>query len=192
MSPEPMTHEAGFTLIELILAMAVFAFMLLLIVVGFLNVVRLHDEVVAANQAQDSARSAMDTIVQAVRDSSAVVQPTTQGAPWPTLCVASSSGPDVAFYVDSTTNILYEANNCSAPYVNAVPLTSSNEQAYFQSKLESTSTNPQWRPEVELKLIVASNNGTTTGSGSTLACGPSNVDRAFCSVVTLTTGAEPR
>lgn len=193
MSSAITARESGFTLIELMLAFAVFGFMLLIVVAGFINVVRLHNEALASNNAQDSARTAMDTMVQAVRNSSGIVFPANQGAAASTLCVASSSGPDTGFYVDSTTQILYEASNCSAPYTNPVPLTSGNEQAYLQSTLESSdSGDPQWKPEVELKLVVSSNNGTTTGSGVGTQCANDAADHEFCSVVTLTTGAEPR
>jgi prepilin-type N-terminal cleavage/methylation domain-containing protein len=194
MNSEIMSGQGGFTLVELLMAMAVFSFMLLIIVVGFINVVGLHNQALAANAAQDSARSAMDTVVQGIRDSSAVLSPTTQGAPSTTLCLATASGADEGFYVNSATNVMYEfqSNSCSPPYLTNLALTSTAEQAYFAATLETTNPSPIWKPEVEVKLVVGSNNNSTSGSGAGLQCGPTNADRQFCSVVTLTSGAEPR
>jgi prepilin-type N-terminal cleavage/methylation domain-containing protein len=186
-----LIQPEGFTLIELVLAMAIFGFMLLLIVAGFINVVRLHNEALASNSAQDSARTATDAIVQAVRGSSGVVSPTVQGVPSTSLCLASASGADVGFYVAS--QILYETTNCSPPYTTSTPLTSSNEEAYFNATLESTNaSDPQWKPEVQLKLEVAPNNGYATWNGTDFVCQGGAADLQFCSVVKLITGAEPR
>jgi prepilin-type N-terminal cleavage/methylation domain-containing protein len=67
-----LQHNAGFTLIELLVAMAVFSFMMLIIATGFINIVRLHNQAVVSNLTQDSANSAIQTLVQAVRDSHGV------------------------------------------------------------------------------------------------------------------------
>ncbi len=188
-----LVQADGFTMIELVLAMAIFGFFLLIIVTGFINVVRLHNEAYTSNAAQDNARTAMDAMVAAVRDSSGVVTPTVQGAPSPTLCLTSAGGPDVGFYVDSSSQVLYETTNCSPPYATSTPLTASNEEANFDATLESANpTDPQWKPETQLKLEVAPNNGTATWNGSDFVCTGSAADLQFCSVVKLTSGAEPR
>ncbi len=103
-------RQDGFTLIELLVAMTVFSFMLLIIVVGFINIVRLHNQALAANLAQDNARTAMDTMVQAVRDSTGIVRPTAGSST--VLCLNSSAGPMQAYYVATLAgvNTLFQAN----------------------------------------------------------------------------------
>jgi len=42
--------QNGFTMIELLVAMSVFSFLLLIIVVGFMNIVRLHNQALASER----------------------------------------------------------------------------------------------------------------------------------------------
>lgn len=183
------SREGGFTLIELMVAMAVFSFMLLIIVVGFINVVKLHNQALASNTAQDNARTAIDELVRAVRDSAGVVSPV-PGTPANTLCLANANGPQRVYYLTSA-GVLMRADDCTARN-NAVALTSTAVRVtHFEATVTSAGTLIV-KPQVELTLTVASNNGTTTGSGAAVACGPSNANRTFCSTVTLTSGAVPR
>ena len=87
--------EAGFTLIELLMAMAIFSFMLMIVVIGFINVVHIHNQAVAANIAEDNARTAMDELVRAVRTSNGVLPSAAN-----TLCLTNtSSGGETIYYV---------------------------------------------------------------------------------------------
>lgn len=177
-------------MIELLVAMTVFSFMLLIIVVGFMNVVRMRNQALASNVAQDNARTAINELVRAVRDSTGVVTPVA-GVPASQLCLASSGGPQRLYYVSATDGRLYRADGCAVP-VNAQAVTSSSVRvANFVATVKSSGPTIV-KPQVELTVTVASNNGTTTGSGATIACGPSNAERMFCSTVTLTSGAVPR
>jgi prepilin-type N-terminal cleavage/methylation domain-containing protein len=180
--------ERGFTMIELLVAMAVFSFMLLIITVGFINIVRLHNQAIASNIAQDNARTAMDELVRAVRDSSDVLTPAA-GVPANRLCLASASGPQQLYYLNA--NRLYRADNCTTP-TNVTALTSTSVQvASFLATVKTAGPNIV-KPQVEMTITVASNNGTTTGTGASVTCGTSIRDRQFCAVVTLTSGAVPR
>jgi prepilin-type N-terminal cleavage/methylation domain-containing protein len=178
----------GFTMIELLVAMAVFSFMLVIIVVGFINIVKMHNQALASNMSQDNARTAMDELVRSVRDSTGVVTPA-PGVPSSTLCLANASGPQNTYYV--TGGILYRASDC-ASRANPVAVTNSSVQVANFIATVKTAGADILKPQVELTITVASNNGTTTGSGATVACGPSSADRAFCSAITLTSGAVPR
>lgn len=186
------------------MAMAVFSFMLLIIVVGFMNVVTIHNRALASNQAQDSARAAMDTLVQAVRDSSDL--PTIQSASLPgitnanydVLCLKSPSG-FVDYYVKGSPAQILSASipvcgdTNPAHLSNIVPVTSNAEKvSYFHAVQQTNSSQPDWRPEIELTLTLGSSNGTTNGTGTSLACNNNNADRSFCSTATLTSGAVPR
>lgn len=175
-------------MIELLVAMAVFSFMLLIIVVGFINIVKLHNQAIASNIAQDNARTAMDELVRAVRDSAGVVTPA-PGVPANRLCLANASGPQQVYYISG--GQLFRADNCTAPTGATAITTTSVQIANFLATVKTAGTNIV-KPQVEMTITVASNNGTTTGVGASVTCGTSNRDRQFCSVVTLTSGAVPR
>jgi prepilin-type N-terminal cleavage/methylation domain-containing protein len=183
--------EAGFTMIELMVAMAVFSFMLLIIVVGFINVVRIHNQALASNIAQDNARGAMDELVRAVRDSTGVVTPL-PGASSNTLCLADASGPPKVYYVSplppAANAMLYRATDCAA-HVGATPVLSQSVKVVGFTATVETSGSAIVKPHVELNITVASSNGTASPTG---VCGPTNADRQFCSSITLTSGAVPR
>lgn len=190
--PVIVTDKSGFTLVELVVAMAVFSFMLLIVVEGYMNIAKLHDQALAGNQVQDSTRTAMDAMVQAVRDSTGAVSPTFGSPASNTLCLASDSTSDQDFFVSG--GVLYEANTCTAPAVaNSQALTNSSSQVTsFKATIKTGGTGVT-EPEVEMTLTLASNNGTTTTSSQGVTtCNNTNQAREFCSVETLTSGAVPR
>ncbi len=180
-------------MIELLVAMAVFSFMLLIIVVGFINVVKLHNQALASNIAQDNARTAMAELVRGVRDSTGVVGAPGAG-PNGTLCLADASGVPKYYYTRlvGTVRTLFRGDNCGA-------IPAANEQAITNSSVNVTnfvatvdSLGPAIvKPEVKLTVTVGSSNGTTT-AGPIPTCNNNNADRQFCAVVTLTSGAVPR
>jgi prepilin-type N-terminal cleavage/methylation domain-containing protein len=178
--------SAGFTLIELMMAMVIFSFMLLIIVVGFMNIVRLHNEAVASNQAQDSARAAMDELVLAVRDSGGV----TAAQPG-LLCLASTTGQPTQYYVTAN-KTLSRADGCGGLRVNTHQITSDSVQvAEFLPEIV-TNGGVVRKAQVQLLLTIGSANGTTTGTGASLQCGPTQSERTFCSTVTLRSEAVQR
>jgi prepilin-type N-terminal cleavage/methylation domain-containing protein len=191
-----MSDQRGFTLIELVMAMAVFSFMLLIIMEGFTQIIQLHNGVIEANAAQDNARAAMDTVISDLRGSSQVTTPS--GAALPvtanTLCILTAAGGWQYFKVviTPTTRILYRSDDCSNINSNKVALTSPDVQvANFQATLETGGPGVT-EPEVSATITVASNNNSTFGSGAATKCNNNEQDREFCSVVTLTSGAVPR
>jgi prepilin-type N-terminal cleavage/methylation domain-containing protein len=196
-----MSDSRGFTLIELVMAMAVFSFMLLVVLAGFDNIIQLHNGAVEANAAQDNATGAINALVSDVRASSQVVTP----APGPSLpssasslCLLTASGGWEYFQVvtntlvSPNTKILYMSDNCSNIASNAVALTSADVQvANFQATVETGGPSAP-EQEVQVTITVASNNNSTFGSGAATKCDNDEQDREFCSVVTLTSGAVPR
>jgi prepilin-type N-terminal cleavage/methylation domain-containing protein len=188
------TRQAGFTLVELVVAMAVFSMMLLIVVVGFMNIVRLHNAALASNMAQDNARAAMDDMVRAVRDSSGTSTPPTLG-PNGTLCLKYTTGPMQYYYTRVVAGVrsLYKSDGCGTiPGANERALTNSYVNVnYFQAQVTSSGATIV-KPEIQMTLLVGSSNGTTTNTGLATVCNNNNADRAFCSVVKLTSGATPR
>lgn len=193
--PVKVMNQSGFTLVELTLSMALFSFMLLIITLGFINIVQLHDAALASDQVQDNARSAMDELVQGVRNSAGIVTPTTIGLPSTTICVANNSGTQQIYYVNQ--KILYRTNDCatninwtSVEPANTVALTNVGVQvSNFDATVETGGVGIT-EQEVQFNLTVASDNGTTNSTGT--ACANNNSQRAFCAVVSLTSGAVPR
>lgn len=187
-------HEAGFTLIELLMAMAVFSFMLLIIVVGFINVVKLHNQALASNMTQDNARKAMNELVRSVRDSTAVQTPAA-GANANELCLAKQGGQFQGYYVPTSgpqTGVLMRSDNCVNPRINPQAITNSVVSVVNFRATNGSTGSTILKPEVALTITVASNNGTTNVAGANTTCKPNNADRAFCSTITLTSGAVPR
>jgi prepilin-type N-terminal cleavage/methylation domain-containing protein len=188
-----VTKQAGFTMIELLVAMTVFSFMLMIITMGFMNVVRMHNAAVASNVVQDNARTAIDELVKAVRDSSGVasIVNNSPSAGLDVLCLAKSSGPQQVYYVNA--GVLYQADNCpAASRTNVRALTNSYVRVQFFHAVQRNSGANLLKPQVDVSVTVGSNNSTTTGSGTTTSCTNNNAARQFCSVVTLTSGAVPR
>lgn len=188
-----LNGESGYTLVELVIAMAVFSFMLLIMVVGFINVVHIHNQAVASNVVQDNARVAMDTMIQGVRNSAGVVGIPTPG-PNGDLCLKTNTGQQYVYYVAPVggTKALFRARNCvtrnSPEQITSLQVQVSN----FDPMIETSGPAVE-KPEVKLTLTVGSNNNTTgTTSGAALSCGPSTQDRTFCSTMTLTSGVVPR
>jgi prepilin-type N-terminal cleavage/methylation domain-containing protein len=178
--------EKGFTLVELVVAMAIFGFMLIIVVLGFINVVRIHNQAVATNIAEDNVRVGMDELVRAVRTSNGVLPSAAN-----TLCLTNTtSGGEIIYYVAAGILTRADSPSCVVPGTNLQAITSSIVSVTdFSGVVPPGNT---VKPEVNLSLTVASNNGTTTGAGVSVACGPTSSDRTFCSVITLKSGAVPR
>jgi hypothetical protein len=167
-------------------AMSIFSFMLLIVTMGFINIVHIHNQAVASNIAQDNARAAMDELVRGVRTSNGIL-PSAAG----TLCLTSTtSGQQTIYYVQPVGlgGILYRADSasCTAPGLRRQALTSNIVSVTNFAVVVPVAATP--KSEVSMTLTVASNNGTAPGG----VCGPTNSDRTFCSVITLTSGAVPR
>jgi type II secretory pathway pseudopilin PulG len=184
-----VTRQGGFTMVALVVAMAVFSFMLMIITVGFMNVVRMHNAAVASNVVQDNARTAIDEMVKAVRDSSGIVAGSS--IPGSVMCLAKASGPQQVYYL--TSGVLYSADNCpTASRTNVRALTNSYVTVQYFNFVQRNSGANLVKPQIDVSVTIGSSNGTTTGSGSTTSCTNDNSARQFCSVITLTSGAVPR
>ncbi len=67
-----MIRQKGFTLVELLLSMAFFSFILLFVVTGFIQINRAYTRGITTKEVQTSTRDVMDEISKAIRDSEAV------------------------------------------------------------------------------------------------------------------------
>lgn len=66
-----MQKNKGFTLIELILAMAFFSFVLLFVVTGFIQINRSYTRGITVKEVQTTARELMETITTTIRNAEA-------------------------------------------------------------------------------------------------------------------------
>jgi prepilin-type N-terminal cleavage/methylation domain-containing protein len=191
--------ERGFTMIELLVAMAVFSFMLMIITIGVINVVKLHNQAVASNMVQDSANAAMQGLVQAVRDSHGIKRSVANPVNplfGDLMCLQSNTGAAQAYFINSS-NVLTRSNDCNNPTsatAKPQPFTAGTvvKATYFKATVDSTGPKIT-KPEVQFSLTMASGNGIPTGAtGPNVQCINSNGFRQFCAVMTITSGATPR
>ena len=186
--------QSGMTLIELILAMAIFSMALLIIIGGFINVLHLRDQAIAMNTVQDNARSSVDELTQAIRDSSNGTMPIAAGSGTSgTLCLTGSTGPDQYFSIQS--NVLQRADGCPpSAQTNVRKLTSSTgvRVTDFTPRLvQPPAGSINGKAEVQVSLTIASATAIVNGAGE-IECGSSIQQRSFCNVVTITSGGTPR
>ncbi len=196
---ETAEDSRGFTLVELLVAMTVFSFMLLIITVGFINIVHIHNQAVAANNAEDNGRTALDEVVRAIRNSSGMSS--IANGPNVTLCLEKPDGGQQTVYyvpphVSTSPGILTRGSSdtCDMPPAGDPSVQAITSDVVTVSDFTATSSSAGTaKPPVNLSLTVASNNGTAgVGSGASVQCGPTAADRTFCSTVTLKSSAVPR
>ena len=101
--PPARNDQAGFSLIELLLAMALFSFGLLVIAVGFIGLFGIYQSGVVNRETQANSRVALDRIVQISRQATSFNA--VPGAAAGVLCV---DGPNLKYYLDTGTNRLME------------------------------------------------------------------------------------
>lgn len=71
-----LNKQSGFTLVEIMLAMAIFTFMLLVVSMAYINIARLYNASTAARNVQQNNRFAMEQISRVARSSKTVELPT--------------------------------------------------------------------------------------------------------------------
>jgi prepilin-type N-terminal cleavage/methylation domain-containing protein len=177
--------EDGYTLIELLMAMAVFSFMLVIIVAGFINIVRLHNASVATNIVQDNAQTIMASLERVVRNGTSV---DTASLAAGKLCVDGNQlvALNPVTYALTLTSVV----NCITPIGAPANLMSSDVKVFSFVAINDTPL--QVRPTIRLAITVGSANGTVTAAGANSSCGGNASDRAFCAVSTITGAATPR
>ena len=98
-----LTSAAGFSLIELLVAMAVFSFMLLIVSTGFIGIIKINQSTNASRLTQQSARLIIETIERKLRASSQVVV-TPQNSMLSRLCLFDDS-QYTEYAVDASGNL---------------------------------------------------------------------------------------
>lgn len=135
--------NGGFSLIELLLGMAIFSFGLLLITYGIISLIRIYSNGIADRATQNAARVAMDRIVQVGRQGSSYAYgDTSLGITNNTICIY---GNQTIFFING--NILYQANwtgtdnsSCNSSFYSGtpVPITPTSNVQVYSLKGEQT------------------------------------------------------
>lgn len=190
-----MQNQHGFTLTELIIAMAVFSFVLAIITVGFITLVRTQQKALAERNTQQNARRSLEEMVRHVREARdvSVIDCSQDGVPrdqigielsgtvW-TYFIAENANQDHLFRVQAN-----PGDDCNTP-----PGAAESWEQLTSDAVEATRLNAN-RPtgttaSVRLEVSVAS-------AGQALAPDKKSCLEAanqYCSVTTLSTTASVR
>lgn len=184
------TKQAGFTLVEISLAMAIFTFMLLVVSMAYINIARLYNASTAARNVQQNNRFAMEQISRIAR--------TSTEARWISgigndgLCLKSSVSGTQFFYLrnidgnDLQKNELRQGSDCAVPTdANSKVLSSPGTYA---AKM-SVDTSAQGTLTVSLWMV--SRTDLLKNVNSNLEC-DKKTGAEFCAVNKLTTTVELR
>ncbi len=182
--------QTGFTLIELILAMTFFAFMLTLLSIGVLQIMKLYQADLSTRRTQQAARLVMEDLTRSIRSATSL----REGGDH--LCVSTATGTILyKFTAGAGTLIKYpdakiENNQCvpgptSQALLDPAPPSYLEARAFSANLIKATDTNPAVFQSVGLSLSVglqAAGSSQIT-SGNVCTAGPGN---EFCSVTTYT------
>ncbi len=137
---------AGFTLIELVFAMAGFTMMLVIAVSGFLNATWIYNQANVSRDNQQQVRRVMEQIGAEIRTASVVSADSTDGV----LCIGGSSGNKLYKIDGSSPNkrlMLYQLQP-----KNALPVNCADESTYALSasgnSLMPNQTLEDFKPEL--------------------------------------------
>ncbi len=188
--------EPGFTLVELLLAMSIFSFMLLIVTAGFINVVKINEEGIASRSTQQNVRLLMDQVTKDIRQSAAA---TVAGvAPTQRLCLAKGS-QTVEYAVDATIPTAAKlrkntianpaAGTCPVPAFNATWTTINDPTvAITQFRLATTPPVSPGLGTVMVTVTAVSVDNLNVLNAAKTACLPGS-GAQFCAVTTVSSGA---
>lgn len=183
----------GFTLVELLLAMALFSFMLAILSLGFLQIGKIYQSGVASRSTQQTARAVMEDVAREVRGATAILVPVDSSTD-NELCLQANSqviryqrGSD-----DSLTKAIYNGD-CTgtipngAVKFNLVDPSSNNNHGLraqsFVTKPIKDAANANGSVEVSLVVSTSQENDLVDANGG---CKAGVTGSQFCSSTSLT------
>jgi prepilin-type N-terminal cleavage/methylation domain-containing protein len=175
--------QAGFTLVEIMLAMAIFTFMLLVVSLAYINIARLYSASTAARNVQQNNRFAMEQMSRVARTANKVTlsNPDSQGS-LTSICFGTSD----LFYVVNGELRQAKVASCSAtPTVYQTLSSPGLSVARMEADTSVTGT-------VTLRLWMTSRvDLLDTADPGKLAC-KSGAGSEFCAINKLVTTVELR
>lgn len=184
------SKQAGFTLVEISLAMAIFTFMLLVVSMAYINIARLYNASTAARNVQQNNRFAMEQISRMARTSSDAHWISGTGNDG--LCLKSSVSGSQFFYLrnvdgnDLQKNELRQGSDCVAP-TDANSKVLSSPGTYAAKMVADTSV----QGTVTVSLWMVSRTDLLKNVNNNLEC-DQKTGAEFCAVNKLTTTVELR
>ena len=163
-------NVSGFTLIELILATAIFSFFLIIALAGYLNVVRLYQNGIASRSTQHNSRFGMEEMVRAVQGAKTATVPSAG-----TLCLDGST-----YFYTTGAGVLTEVvgGGCSSGGSSQVALSSSDVNVASLAFSIDNSSPTIAHPTVNITMVIQQ--------------GPTSGISPFASSTTLTSAATLR
>jgi prepilin-type N-terminal cleavage/methylation domain-containing protein len=191
-----MRRPDGFTMIELLMAMAVFSFMMLIVSAGFIQVVRIQQSGIASRTTQQNARLVIDSITKDVRISAAVTTGNPGQLNW--LCLNRGS-QTLEYAVDPSGNLQVgaianpPAGTCPVPAFGGTWRTL-NDAGTQVTQLTATTTPPipPGLGTAMVTLTLVSRNNLTALDATKTHCVGGASGAQFCAVTTLSSGASLR
>jgi prepilin-type N-terminal cleavage/methylation domain-containing protein len=218
---KPLAQQSGFTLVELLMALALFSFVLLIITMGFIQVIHTYQAGIASRSTQQTTRFGMDDMARGVRDASTVgialnttgINDHPDGIVQQTdiLCAFSSGGgANTRYYVKwngSTKSLVKEyftpainlathtpVCNLANPIAGTLQTLSSSDLSIQDFNAEVVGINATAPTQtVRLTLRVTSNRRDLLASPGNVGSNCKGaVGGQFCSQTVITTTVEPR
>jgi prepilin-type N-terminal cleavage/methylation domain-containing protein len=196
----------GFTIMELLVATMVFSVVLLLVTAGILQITRVYYKGVTESNTQNTARSIIDTVSQAIQFSGGAVTPTS-GSPVPgtdyAFCVGNQQfsyrlGWQVEDRLDPTVNQTWHAlvqNSAAGCSGSTAPQSMASQTVNGRdlmgphmrlSKLSVASLGANLY-EIRVKVVYGDNDLLNNPTTSTASCKGVQAGTQFCSVSELST-----
>lgn len=180
------TQQAGFTLVEISLAMAIFTFMLLVVSLAYINIARLYNASTAARNVQQNNRFAMEQISRVARVNS-VVTPANFKGKVTKVCFGSTRfelrNLDTR---DLYKNELVQSDDCGAATPLNPKILSAAGSYAAQMEIDSTTEHT-----VTISLWMVSKTDLLDNTNPDLTC-KGGTGSEFCAINKLTTTVELR
>jgi prepilin-type N-terminal cleavage/methylation domain-containing protein len=187
--------QAGFTIVELMVATLVFSTVLLVVTIGIIRINRVYYKGLTETNTQNTTRTLMDAITQAIQFSGGTVT-TTSGSGTKAFCVGSQqfSYKTGTVMSDSSGGIvrLNSAPNCT----NSTPVNLTNGTEFMSAKMRladlqvSDLGNNLYK--VHLRVVYGADDLLNNPTGTNATCKGATAGSQFCSVSELTSTVAKR
>jgi len=170
----------GFTIVELLMAMAIFSFVMVIVVVAFTQLMRSYRQGVTSQKTQSLAREIIVDMTRIAHESNEIKTDTTGTTSH--FCLGN-----VQYNYNSAANTLSQGNSadCTTPDASSEDLVGDGYQVLdFQAEPKSNASNTvQLGANISLTIATETDDLLT----DTNACNPALAGSQFCSVTTINT-----
>lgn len=188
-----MQNNRGFTLVELMLAMALLSFVLAIVSVGFLQIGKIYQSGVASRNTQQVSRRIMEDIAREVRSATAIIVPVNTSTDNELCLEANSSFVRYQRTTDGTfKKAIYSGGDCTSAIPGGATVTLLIDPSLNNNhglKARKFTTKPikdasNASGSVEVNLVVTTGADDLVNSDNT--CKPGDAGSQFCATTSLT------